>query len=432
MKIRFYRCFHRLNSSKIDDAPGPEVRSAADHCLRPMQAGYRLKRLLLMVILVFIIPSFVHADAESQENSKKLTIGVRADAPPFSSFDSKDPAKASGYTVDLCRRIAERAIREGLYNEYEFKLVTAATRFDLLQCGAIDLLCGATTVTLERSRVADFSLFTFLSGISVMYLEEEPETNEGGTDPLYVGVLGETTSETEARRILENLERTHDNFGLPPSRPIKLKTVRSHYEGFLQLTDGQIKAYLADREILLALQAKKIADIKQAQKNMADAIPEETNVANEAPDNAKLDNKKTADVKTGENKIADAKPPKTVVSDDYYSFEPYAIGIHIGNAELRYIANSVLSQLYNWDLLGNQHEHIFTVLSRNFPRKRFSKTLESLFRLQRLNQGQPIPVPDKTDPCPGAAAPSNSALRAAASSQRLAATEKGRILRPYP
>ena len=188
-----------------------------------------------------------------------------------------------------------------------------------------------------------------------MYLEEAPQTNNVDSAPLYVGVLGNTTSETEAKRILENLERTHDNFGLPESRQVKLVTVDNHYEGLRQLKAGTIKAYLADREILLELQQKDIGD-----KN----------------------------------------PTKLVVSKDYYSVEPYAIGVNIGAAELRFIANSVLSELYNWDLHGNQREHIFTVLSRNFPRKRFSKSLESLFRLQRVTKGQPIIEPVKKAECP--------------------------------
>jgi ABC-type amino acid transport substrate-binding protein len=228
-----------------------------------------------------------------------------------------------------------------------------------------------------------------------MYLEEAPETSDDDLGPLHVGVLGETTSETEARRILENLERTHDNFGLPPSRQVKLGTVKSHYEGFLQLRAGQIKAYLADREILLALQQKTIAEVRQAHKNMTAAMPAQKAMAGE-----KKAPKSVADAQPGEKNTTGAQPARLVVSEDYYSVEPYAIGIHIGNVELRYVANSVLSELYNWDLLGNQQEHIFTVLSRNFPRKRFSKTLESLFRLQRIGQGQPIRKPDDDAPCP--------------------------------
>ena len=391
------RCFHGGHNRRNDGAMRPDTSSAENRHDGVIWVGCDLKCVVLLGAFLFlVIPSLARADAGSQGKNKKITIGVRADAPPFSSITGEGPHTASGYTVDLCKRIAERAVDKGLYKGIEYRMVTAATRFELLQCGAIDLLCGATTVTLERSRVADFSLFTFLSGISVMYLEEAPETNGHDPGPLYVGVLGKTTSEAEARRILENLERTHDNFGLPPSRQVALRTVESHYEGFLQLKSGQIQAYLADREILLALQPKKIADVEQALKHMTAAKADK-----KKPADAEAGKKKRTDAEPGEKNGADTKPAKLVVSDDYYSVEPYAIGIHSGNVELRYIANSVLSELYNWDLLGNQREHIFTVLSRNFPRKRFSKTLESLFRLQRLSKGQPIPAPDKTVPCLG-------------------------------
>ncbi len=65
-----------------------------------------------------------------------------------------------------------------------------------------------------------------------------------------------------------------------------------------------------------------------------------------------------------------------VVSEDYCTLEPYAIGIEIGNSELRYVANSVLSELYDLDPPGKEHGHIFTVLSSNFPRKRFTFLLK--------------------------------------------------------
>lgn len=356
MKTRIYRYVNRGQGRKIDKGRWPEVRFVENQNHHDLLTGSKLKRIFLLLFsLVFLITSIV--DAENQDNYKVLVLGVRADAPPFSSFDSKKekPDEAKGYTVDLCTRIAERAVQAGLYCSFDYKEVKAADRFKTLRSGEINILCGATTVTLERMRVADFSLFTFLSGASVMYLEENTQKNDEKNKPLRVGVLGKTTSENEAKRILQNFQRKNDNFGLPAPRNVEVKAVEDHYRGLEQLKEGTIEAYVADREILLALR----------QKDM-------------------LDNS-TTDI---------------VVSEDYYTVEPYAIGIEIGKSELRYIANSVLSELYDWNRVGKQDEHIFTVLSSNFPRKRFSKSLEALFRFQRITRGQQILEPVEEVKCP--------------------------------
>ncbi len=311
---------------------------------------------LLLIGLVFLAASAAGAQPQTTR-SKVLLLGVRADAPPFASFDQEreKPQAAAGYTVDLCKRIAERAVREGLYCSYKPVAINAADRFSALTDGRIQLLCGATTVTLERMRAADFSLFTFLSGASVMYRRPHDRPADQQSAPLRVGVLGNTTSEDRAKQILHDHQLKNDNFGYPKPREVEVKAVDDHFVGLAQLKAGTIDAYVADREILLALRQR---DIEK--------------------------NKKT----------------DIVVSDDYYTIEPYAIGIERGNFELRYIADMVLSELYGWDRPGNRGENIFTVLWNNFPRKRFSKSLEALFRFQRISRGQPILDPAQPAECP--------------------------------
>jgi len=149
----------RRQGCKIDNGRRSEVGFVENQNHHDLSTDSYLKHIfLLMISHIFGITSVV--DAESQVKHRVLVLGVRADVPPFSSFDNgmERPDKARGYTVDLCRRIAERAVLNGLYCSVEYKEVKAAERFKVLASGEINVLCGATTVTLERMRIADFSL----------------------------------------------------------------------------------------------------------------------------------------------------------------------------------------------------------------------------------------------------------------------------------
>lgn len=273
-----------------------------------------------------------------------LVLGVRADAPPFSSCD-KGPSgqleNCRGYSVALCRRIAQRAIEKGLYCSFREEPVGVNDRFSLLRDGKIDMLCGASTVTLERMRIADFSLFTFLSGASVMYREAGTAQGVSQKAGIAIGVLKDTTTEEEFRKIMFQFQDRQDVFAPQRLRTAEEVEVDDHYQGLNLLLDSKLDGYLADREILLALKHK--AEIE-------------------------------GDV-------------QLVVSQDYFTVEPYAIGLQRGNWELRYVANSVLSELFDWNRPDRNGLSIFDVLKQNFPGKRFSKSLEEMFRLQRLAVG---------------------------------------------
>lgn len=307
-----------------------------EHSENKAGAHTRVSMLILFSVVLFTISTAVQA-------AKTLKLGVRSDAPPFSSkFDN---GNFDGYTVKLCELIATEAINRRLFDHYEFVEVTAANRFVFLRDGKIDLLCGASTMTLERMRIADFTFMTFLSGASVMYNKTsiEQEVNKDNCS-LIVGVLGNTTTHDEVERIMGKFEghETLTNCVIKPP-----KDLDHHIEGFRQLKAGKINAYVADREILLALENRP--------GKMADESKE-------------------------------AQPQEIEVSTNYFSYEPYAIAVNRENRELRLLANEVLSRLFAWRN-ARSGDTIATVLSRYFPRKKFSKDLEYMFRLQQIQQG---------------------------------------------
>ncbi len=311
--------------------------------------GWMKQFFLLIICTIFIVVYSNLALAFGGE--KVLVLGVRNDAPPFSSCDKKNKIKCQGYTISLCEAIAKRAIYEGIACAYTYKEVSAATRFTSLQEGSIDMLCGASTVTLERLRVVDFSLFTFLSGISVMYDNSLSYSTYDQKEAIPIGILENTTTEESIGKIWDEIR---SELGYLDQK-FSTVFVQTHYEGLEALSDGKINAYIADREILLALQ-----------------------------------------------KSVSRQRPELIVSKQYFTIEPYAIGLRLGDTTLRYVTNTVLSELFDRNLSRDGEMGVISLLKEYFPGSKFSKSLLDMYANQRLNQGSRIAPPLNKMECQGA------------------------------
>jgi len=112
----------------------------------------------------------------------------------------------AGYIVDLCREVAAAAKEElGLKDlKVEYVTVTAEDRFDAVKSGRVDLLCEATSVTLARRQLVDFSLMTFIDGASVMVRSDGPQSFKALAGHK-IGVHAGTTTEDELRRTTNEL-----------------------------------------------------------------------------------------------------------------------------------------------------------------------------------------------------------------------------------
>ncbi len=121
--------------------------------------------------------------------------------------------------------------------------VTAENRFQALQDGEIDILCGAATATLSRRELVDFSLPIFLDGAGVMFRADGPSkfSELAGQS---IGVRAGTTTEKTLKRSL-----TKDSI------EAEVVSVKDHGDGLKQLEDGGISAYFADQAILIYLAA---------------------------------------------------------------------------------------------------------------------------------------------------------------------------------
>ncbi len=247
-----------------------------------------MKRLFILTILAAVSVS-TQAMAQTLEEVRKtgvFKIGFREDAAPFSFKNTL--GEASGYAVDLCRQVAaDMKAQLGMDKiEVTYVPVTAENRFDAVQEGKIDILCGPTTVTFSRRELVDFSIFTFADGASVLYQADGPKNFEELAGKK-VGVRGGTTTEKALMNTLKSLSLSAD-----------VVSVSDHADGLTKLESGDISAYFADQAILLYLAA------------------------------------------------GSAAPEKLRLSNRHFTNEPYALALRRGDDDFRLLVDRSIGRLY--------------------------------------------------------------------------------------
>jgi len=215
-----------------------------------------------------------------------LRIAFREDAPPFAYKAAT--GMPAGFMVELCQAVAQGIGRKlGLAEvKVVYVPVTSANRFDAIATGKADLLCEATTHTLERRRLVDFSIATFADGASFMTLPDGPD-DLSDLNGKKIGVLAKTTTEAGLRRALADAGSSAE-----------VVPARTHQEGLDALENRTVSAYFADRAILAYL-------------------------------------------------ARDAKAPANLqIADIYLSIEPYALAMRKGDGDFRLAVDGELSRIY--------------------------------------------------------------------------------------
>jgi len=195
-----------------------------------------------------LLPVLAAADGVLDRIAKQgeIRLAYRDDAAPF-SFMAEGAPEPEGYSVDLCRAVATAL--KGQLKLADLKVtyvkVTSKDRFDAITGGKADLLCEATTATLERRALVDFSIGTFISGAGMMIQPGGPTSFEELAGKK-VGVLGGTTTESDLKDFLAK-----------GKIDAEIVTVKDHSEGFEQLASGGLAAYFGDRTILQFMLMKR-------------------------------------------------------------------------------------------------------------------------------------------------------------------------------
>lgn len=206
-------------------------------CIRSRQS--------LAALLLLLAAAGAWAQAGTLDKIKRtgtISLGYREASIPFSYIgDNRQPA---GYSVELCQRVAESVKRQlGLADlKIAWVQVAPGNRMAKLVGGEIDLECGSTTNTLSRQEQVEFSLLTFADGGSLLMKSGAAMAGLADMGGRKIGVVPGTTTE---KNLQQSLAR-----GNVKAETVKLK---DHAEGLVAVVEGRVDAYASDRVILVGL-----------------------------------------------------------------------------------------------------------------------------------------------------------------------------------
>src|SRR4051812_3258754 len=119
-------------------------------------------RKFLVVLAALLLPVQAFGQTlKAIKDRKAIVLGYVKDAYPMSFDGEKGP---DGYSVELCRRIADEAGKAVGIDKLEIKFVplTLENRIEMVASGKVDIECSTTTVTLARMQKVDFTISTFV------------------------------------------------------------------------------------------------------------------------------------------------------------------------------------------------------------------------------------------------------------------------------
>ncbi len=281
-----------------------------------------MRNLIVGVVLAFA-PLSAAAAADLNGTLKrisdtgKINLGFREAEPPMSFLD-KD-GQPIGYSIDLCNYVAV-AVKRQLDRPditVNYVPVTAETRFSAIESGKIDLLCGATTKTLGRAERVGFTQLTFVTGASLLSLSAERVPGIMGLKGKRVAVVDNTTTITALKGALEN--------SLVDAEVVP---VSSASEGMSALEKAEVDAFSSDQVVLIG-------------------------------------------------QVITSKDPKIFyLSEELFSFEPFALATARGDADFQLVANRALSELNRSGRIAQIYKRWFGRVAKNPPR-----VLKALYQL---------------------------------------------------
>jgi ABC-type amino acid transport substrate-binding protein len=222
----------------------------------------------------------------------------------------------------LCKRIA--AAVQKLLGIPEMVVtyvpVSVDHRIGAVESGKIDIECGATTNTLSRQERVDFTHITFVTGGTLLSLQSAPIRLTSEASGKRIAVVEGTTTESALRRYLSEALIKAD-----------IELVTEHAAGMGLLAEKKVDAFASDRLVLLGLV-----------KNTGDTS-------------------------------------KFIVSDDFFSYEPYALMVRRNDADFRLFANRALSEVFRNEQIGILYRKWFGVIGA-----RPSGLQMAVFHLQAL------------------------------------------------
>ncbi len=267
--------------------------------------------IVLGLALALVAPDQASAQTGTLQQIKtvgKMRIGYRKSEPPMSFINEE--GKPVGYSIDLCTRVAAgvRSVLQMPELELEFVAVESSNRFSALVENKIDILCGSTTKTIGRSELVDFTSLTFVTGASLMSMRGSGISRVGDLQGKRVGVVRETTT-------ADALQKALSTFVVEA----EVITVGTASAGLQALKSGEIDAFASDQVVLIGLI------------------------------------------------ITSEQPDTFALSQELYSFEPFALAVRRNDADFRLVADAVLAQLYRTGAIETIYNKWFSQISADTP-----------------------------------------------------------------
>lgn len=170
-------------------------------------------------------------------------IAHREASIPFSYVVDGRPM---GYAIDICNKLVE-AIGKQLDRKdlrVDYKPVTPATRFDVLERGEADLECGSTTNTAERRKRVSFTIPHFVASARLMVLAssafERLEDLDGRT-------IASTTGTTNIKTVAQEAQLK----GIV----VRIEAAKDHAEAVSWVLSSKADAFAMDDVLLYGLRA---------------------------------------------------------------------------------------------------------------------------------------------------------------------------------
>ena len=220
-------------------------------------------------------------------DSGEIRIGYRTDARPL-AFNDED-GQPAGYVVDMCRRIARAVETELGRDDIEIRWVpvTIENRLQSVVDGDIDIECGSTTMTLSRMQSVDFTMMTFVTGGTILSRARNAVRMTADLAGKSVAVIrNTTTAEGLTSWLAENLIDA------------EVVNVADRAEGMAKLRSREVDAFASDQIVLIG------------------------------------------EVMSMEN------PEDFALSQELFSYEPYALMVPRNDAAFRLVANRTLAQIF--------------------------------------------------------------------------------------
>lgn len=199
---------------------------------------------LLGVVVAALLPALARGqEADTAlsriRQNKAVTIGFRESAEPFAYLnENKQP---SGYSIDICNRIAQEIGRKLNIPHIEIKYVpvTPQTRIPLIANGTVDIECGTTVNSLARQEQVDFSYAVALAEGRLLVKKTSGIKDLSDLNGRIVALAAGTTAE---RYVRAALDRNKIN--------VRVLQVRDNAEGLLAVNSQRVDAFVNDAVLL--------------------------------------------------------------------------------------------------------------------------------------------------------------------------------------